>query len=85
VGRKNSYGWGAVWAGRLAAILLSLLPTLCLWDRNPRSWLTAYWSACAESGGGASEAVHGLLPWNLSEQQRQRGSLEDEDGNTDTS
>jgi hypothetical protein len=26
-----------------------------------------------------------LLPWNLSEQQRQRGSLEDEDGNTDTS
>src|SRR6185437_5619255 len=42
VGRKNYYGWGAVWAGRLAAILFSLLQTLCLWGLNPRSWLTAY-------------------------------------------
>jgi transposase len=37
VGRKNYYGSGAVWAGRLAATMFSLLRTLCLWGLNPRT------------------------------------------------
>ena len=85
VGRKNYYGSSAVWAGRLAAIQFSLLQTLCLWGLNPRSWLTAYLTACAESGGAAPADVQGFLPWNLSAEQRQRWSLADDDSGTDTS
>jgi len=66
VGRKNYYGSGAVWAGRLAAMRFSLLQTLCLGRLNPRAWLTAYLTACAESGGEVPEAIEGFLPWNLS-------------------
>jgi transposase len=66
VGRKNYYGSGAVWAGRLAAMLFSLLQTLCLWRLNPRAWLTAYLTACAEAGGRVPADVEGFLPWNLS-------------------
>ena len=53
VGRKNYYGSGAVWSGRLAAMLFSLFQTLALWGINPRLWLTAYLTACAEAGGQA--------------------------------
>jgi transposase len=72
VGRKNYYGSGAVWAGRLAALLFSLLQTLGQWDLNPRSWLTWYLTACAEAGGRAPADVSAYLPWNLSAEQRQK-------------
>ena len=39
LGRKNYYGSGALWSGRLAAALFSLLATLKLWQINPRLWL----------------------------------------------
>ncbi|MBV8381068.1 MAG: IS66 family transposase [Planctomycetaceae bacterium] len=76
VGRKNYYGSGAVWSGRLAAMLFSLFQTLALWGINPRVWLTAYLTACAESGGQAPAKPEALLPWNLSEDQRRAWSLE---------
>ncbi len=85
VGRKNYYGSGAVWAGQLAAMLFSLLQTLCLWNLNPRAWLTAYLSACADAGGAAPGAVERFLPWNLSEEERQRWSLADATAAQDTS
>jgi transposase len=75
VGRKNYYGSGAVWAGRLAAMLFSLIQTLCLWRLNPRAWLTAYLSACAASGGRAPEDVASFLPWQMSPSDRARWSL----------
>jgi len=77
VGRKNYYGSGAVWSGRLASMLFSLLQTLSLWDLNPRAWLTAYLNACAEAGGQApaSGELEKLLPWRLSEAQKQAWSL----------
>jgi len=71
VGRKNYYGSGAVWSGRLAALLFSLLQTLALWGLNPRAWLTAYLEACAAAGGQAPADAARYLPWNLSEEQRQ--------------
>jgi transposase len=70
VGRKSDYGSGTAWAGRLAAARFSLLQTLCLWDVNPRSWLTAYLKACAESGGKAPTDGMRVLPWNLSDEDR---------------
>jgi transposase len=76
LGRKNYYGSGSVWSGRLAALLFSLFQTLALWGINPRVWLTAYLTTCAESGGQAPADPGALLPWNLSAEQRQAWSLE---------
>ena len=61
VGRKNYYGSGSVWSGRLAAMMFSLSQTLCLWGLNPRLWLTAYLEACAQAGGRAIEDVDRFL------------------------
>jgi transposase len=78
VGRKNYYGSGSVWSGRLAAMLFSLFQTLCLWDLNPRRWLTAYLSACAAAGGRVPGDMDRFLPWNLSaDQRREWGSAEE--------
>jgi transposase len=85
VGRKNYYGSGAVWAGRLAALMFSLLQTLCLWGLNPRKWLTAYLTACAAAGGEVPEDVERFLPWNLSEEERRRWSLAGAEESEDTS
>lgn len=85
VGRKNYYGSGAVWAGRLAAMLFSLLQTLCLWRLNPRSWLTAYLTACAEAGGAVPQELERFLPWNLSDEDRRRWSLAGAEAGADTS
>jgi transposase len=74
VGRKNYYGSGAVWSGRLAAMLFSLFQTLCLWHVNPYQWLTAYLQACAEAGGQVPADATNYLPWNLSTTQRQAWS-----------
>jgi len=76
VGRKNYYGSGSVWSGELAAILFSLFQTLCSWGINPRTWLTAYLSQCAEAGGQAPPQPAALLPWNLSAEQRKAWSLD---------
>ena len=75
VGRKNYYGSGAIWSGRLAVMLFSLFQTLALWGINPRAWLTAYLTACAGAGGRAPTGPEALLPWNLSEEQRRSWSL----------
>jgi transposase len=65
VGRKNYYGSGALWSGRLAAMLFSLFATLPLWKVNPRQWLTWYLQSCAQAGGKAPADITPFLPWNL--------------------
>jgi transposase len=70
VGRKNYYGSGAVWSGRLAAIMFSLLETLRLWNLDAHLWLTGYLNACAAQGGGALTDVRGWLPWRMTEAER---------------
>ena len=85
VGRKNYYGSGSLWSGRLAAMMFSLFQTLCLWGLNPRLWLTAYLEACAQAGGRAVEDVDRFLPWNLSPEQRRAWGCEDEVPAPDTS
>jgi hypothetical protein len=65
VGRKNYYGSGARWSGKLAAMLFSLFATLRLHGINPRQWLTAYLEACAAAGGKAPQNAADFLPWNL--------------------
>ncbi len=70
LGRKNYYGSGAEWSGRLAAALFSLFGTLKLWQINPRLWLHWYLQSCAEAEGQAPKNVEEFLPWNLSEETR---------------
>ena len=69
--RKNFYGSGALWAGRLAAMMFSLLATLRHWKLNPQKWLTAYFESCAAAGGKAPDDIQPFLPWNLSPKQRE--------------
>lgn len=70
LGRKNYYGSGAVWSGRLAMMLFSLFATLQKWNLNPRRWLRWYLDACAAAGGQAPSDIQPYLPWNLNEEQR---------------
>jgi hypothetical protein len=70
VARKNFYGSGSLWSGRLAAAMFSLLATRALWKINPRLWLTWYLENCAAAGGKAPEDIQRFLPWNLSPERR---------------
>jgi transposase len=75
LGRKNYYGSGTLWSGRLAAALFSLLATLKLWQINPRLWLHWYLQSCAEVGGQTPKDIEPFLPWNLPEERRAKLSL----------
>ena len=67
VGRKNYYGSGAEWSGRMAMMMFSIFATLILWKINPRMWLNWYFAACAAKGGQAADNPESFSPWNLSE------------------
>ena len=70
VARKNFYGSGSLWSGRLAATMFSLFATLAHWKLNPRLWLAWYLENCAEAGGKTPEDIQPFLPWNLSAERR---------------
>lgn len=74
VARKNYYGSGALWSGRLAAMLFSLFQTLQLWDMDTGKWLTEYLSACAKAEGKPPPDLPRFLPWNMTIQERERMS-----------
>lgn len=67
MGRKNYFGSGAEWSARLAAMLFSILQTIILWNINPRHWLQAYLTACAENGGQPPADLTPFLPWTMDE------------------
>ena len=85
LGRKNYYGSGALWSGRLAAAPFSILATLKLWQINPRLWLYWYLQSCAEAGGRAPKAIEPFVPWNLSEEMRAKLILTGPEQKDDTS
>jgi len=70
LGRKNYYGSGSFWSGRLAAMLFSIFATLKMGKLNPRKWLEWYLNDCAKEGGQAPADIKPFLPWNLSPEQR---------------
>lgn len=76
VARKNFYGSGSLWSGRLAAMLFTLLATVTLCRLNVRRWLTWYLGSCAENGGEPPSDIQPFLPWSLSEAQRLALSLD---------
>jgi transposase len=72
VARKNFYGSGALWSGRLAAMLFSLFQTMQAWGVEVGKWLTDYLSACAQAGGNPPPDPQRYLPWNMTAEERQR-------------
>ncbi|MGA7965313.1 MAG: IS66 family transposase, partial [Gammaproteobacteria bacterium] len=62
VARKNFYGSGALWSGRLAAMLFSLFATLDLNQINIRTWLAWFLESCAENGGQVPSDIDPFLP-----------------------
>lgn len=72
VGRKNYYGAGAIWSGVLSAVLFTLFETLLMNGIDPYQFLMAYLQACAENGGQVPENIEDFLPWNLSEERKQK-------------
>ena len=83
VARKNFYGSGSLWSGRLAAALFSIFATLSLWKLNARKWLTWSFEHCARAGGKVPKDIQPFLPWNLDAGKRselgERGPAEGDD------
>jgi transposase len=79
LGRKNYYGSGALWSGRLAAMLFSLFATLAMAKLNIRTWLTQYVESCAENGGQVPSDIDRFLPWKMSEERRRELALDPDD------
>jgi len=59
-----------VWAGKLAAVMFSVVETLRLWGLSAPQWLTGYLTACAEQGGRAPPELRRWLPWHMTEAER---------------
>jgi transposase len=70
-GRKRYYGSGRVWSAELAALMFTVLQTVQGWGLNPRHWLSAYLTACADHGGQAPAPLADFLPWDMTEARRQ--------------
>jgi transposase len=79
LGRKNYYGSGALWSGRLAAGLFSLFATLTLAKLNIRKWLTWYLHSCAANGGQVPRDPASFLPWTMSREKRLELALDPDD------
>ena len=79
LGRKNYYGSGALWSGRLAAALFSLFATLSLAKLSIRKWLTWYLRSCAANGGQAPGDLTPFLPWTISVEKRREMALDPDD------
>lgn len=69
-GRKRYYGSGRVWSAQLAARMFTMLQTVRLWGLNPRHWLSAYLTACANNGGQAPADLRNYLPWDMTKARR---------------
>ena len=79
LGRKNYYGSGALWSGRLAAMLFSLFATLNKANINSRKWLTWFLESCAQNGGQSPADIDPFLPWKMPEEKRREMALDPDD------
>lgn len=70
MGRKNYYGSGSLWSGRLAAATFTFFQTCLINHIDPHKLSLAYLKACAKNGGRPPRALDDFLPWNLTEEQK---------------
>ena len=78
LGRKNYYGSGALWSGRLAAMLFSLFATLSMAGLNIRSWLTDFLENCSD-GSRALSDISPFLPWTMPAEKRRALAMDPDD------
>lgn len=76
--RKNSFGSGTEWAGRLCAKVFSLFQTWLINGLDPQSLLKHYFDECAKNAGKPPPDLNLFLPWSMSETQKQRFALPDD-------
>ena len=50
--------------------MLTLLQTILRWEINPRHWMIAYLTACAENGGKPPSDLSSFLPWEMDEERK---------------
>ncbi|HEY2841310.1 MAG TPA: IS66 family transposase [Pirellulales bacterium] len=79
LGRKNYYGSGALWSGRLATMLFSLFATLASAKINVRTWLAWFLTSCAENGGRVPTDIDPFLPWKMSHEKRRELTTDPDD------
>jgi transposase len=79
LGRKNYYGSGSLWSGRLAAMLFSLFATLSMAKINIRTWLTWYLEVCAQNGGKVPTDIDQFLPWKMSAEKHRELAIDPTD------
>jgi transposase len=70
MGRKNYYGSGALWSGRLAASAFTIFQTCLLNHVNPHKFMLDYLEACATNAGLPPRDIESFLPWNLAAAQK---------------
>jgi transposase len=70
MGRKNYYGSGALWSGRLAASAFTIFQTCLLNHINPHKFMQSYLEACAANGGLPPRDLDAFLPWNLAAERK---------------
>jgi transposase len=73
--RKNSYGSGAPWAGRLSAKVFSLFQTWLINGLDPQTLLTDYFDECSKTPGKPPPDVSQFLPWKMSDERKRKYAL----------
>lgn len=68
--RKNSYGSGTEWAGKMAAKLFSIIQTWLINGLDPQALLLDYFNECSKTPGRAPPDVSSFLPWKMSEERK---------------
>ena len=76
IGRKNYYGSGSIWSGMLAMMCFTIHQTYWKNDLNPKLVLQDYFEACAKNQGKPPLHPETFLPWNLSQEQKQKWKLQ---------
>ena len=71
VGRKNFWGFGKKWSAELSVFLYTLFATWSLHGLNLRTVLSDYLAVCARVGK-APEDLRPWLPWEMSEDRKDR-------------
>lgn len=69
--RKNSFGSGSEWAGKLAAKLFSLFQTWLINGLDPQALLLDYFNECSKTPGRSPSDISQFLPWTMSAERKE--------------
>lgn len=73
--RKNSYGSGSDWAGKLASKIFTLFQTWLINGLDPQSLLLDYFNECSSNPGKPPPSIDKFLPWKMSDERKREFTL----------